>query len=131
MAERGAAVAVALLTLVASNGQAATAYDRTLDLPRPLEVGETAWIVVQVGAIGRGQEIDVTTGNGQDLGTISPFGVRAGQDAGTYTLPLPSEAIRKGRVTIHLTISQPGAPPRPPTTQEVRTLTLKIAPARP
>jgi hypothetical protein len=40
--------------------------------------------------------------------------VRAGQDAGTYTLPVPNDAIRDGRVAIRLTISQQGAARPPP-----------------
>ena len=94
--------------------------------PRPIRAGETAWIEVQVGPIGH-QEIDVTTASGQELGVISPFGVRVGQDAGTYTLPLPGDAIRDGRVTVRLTITQFGAPPRAPTAQEVRSVKLTVA----
>jgi hypothetical protein len=70
--------------------------------------------------------INVTTPSGQPLGTISPFGVRRGQDAGTYTLPVPPDAIRDARVSARLTISQPGAPPRAPTAQEVRGVKLNV-----
>lgn len=120
---------LALLALLAQNANAAPAQqpaqEIVLALPHPLGAGETAFIEVQVGAIGRGREIGVTTASGQQLGVISPFGVRAGQDAGTYTLPVPNDAIRDGRVAIRLTISQQGAA-RAPTTQEVRSVTLKL-----
>jgi hypothetical protein len=122
---RPAAAAFALLALLAQNANAASALD-TLVLPHPLRAGETAWIEVQVGPIGH-QEIDVTTASGQELGVISPFGVRVGQDAGTYTLPLPGDAIRDGRVSVRLTITQFGAPPRAPTAQEVRSVKLTVA----
>ena len=116
----------ALLVLLAQNANVALAQDITLVLPHPLRAGETAWIEVQVGPIGRGQEIDVGTVSGRSLGTISPYGMRLGQDAGTYTLPVPADAIRDGRVSVRLTITQSGAPPRAPTAQEVRTVKLIV-----
>ena len=123
---RGSAAACILFALLAQSGLAA-AGDMTLTLPHPLRAGETAWIEVQVGAIGR-QEIDVTTASGEMLGTISPFGVRVGHDAGTYILPVPQDAIRDGRLSLRLTISQAGAPSRTPTADEVRSVKLGVAP---
>jgi hypothetical protein len=123
---RRAAAALALFALIVQNVNAASALDMTLALPHPLGTGETAAIEVQVGPIGRGQEIDVTTASGQNLGTISPFGVRLGQDAGTYTLPVPANAIRDGGVAVRLTITQGGGPPRAPTAQEVRSVKLTV-----
>jgi hypothetical protein len=105
-------------------GAAATAQELTLALPRPLGAGESAGIEVQLGPITRGRVVTVTTASGEPLGTISPFGTRVGEDAGTYTLPVPAGAIRDGRVAIRLTISQAGGPPRPPTAQEVRSVKL-------
>jgi hypothetical protein len=126
---RRAAAMLALLALLAHNADAAPAQQPTQDivlaLPHPLGAGETAFIEVQVGAVGAGREIGVTTASGQELGVISPFGVRAGQDAGTYTLPVPNDAIRDGRVAIRLTITG-GGTARAPTAQEVRSVKLKI-----
>lgn len=134
--KRPAAVAFALLALVAQSGfapsapaqdaGAAAAQEIALALPHELRAGEAAWLDVQVGRIGRGQEINVTSASGLQLGTISPFGMRLGQDAGTFTLPLPPDAIRDGRVTVRLTISQGGGPPRAPTAQEVRGVKLTV-----
>jgi hypothetical protein len=131
---RRSAVAMALLAHLVLNGNAALAQDAALsiilDLPRPLAAGEAAFIEVQVGPIGRGRTIEVTTASGQPLGVVSPFGVRTGQDAGTYPLPVPQEAIRDGRLSIRLTISQPGGPPRAPTADEVRGVKLGVGPPR-
>jgi hypothetical protein len=118
---------VAAFALLLLTGHAASADDLTLVLPHPLHAGETAWIEVQVGPIGRGREIDVTTGSGQELGAISPFGVRAGQDAGTYTLPVPADAIRDGRVSVRLAITKAGGAPRTPDAQEVRGVKLIVS----
>jgi hypothetical protein len=129
---RPALVAFALSAHLALNGNAASAQsparDVTLQLLRPLAADETAFIIVQVGAIGRGQEIEVTTAAGQPLGVVSPFSVRAGQEAGTYPLPVPRDAIRDGHVSLRLTISQFGAPPRAPTAEEVRNVKLSVGP---
>lgn len=121
--------AVIALALLALTGHAASAQDLTLVLPHPLRTGETAWLQVQLGPIGRGQEVDVTTAAGQELGAISPFGVRVGQDAGTYTLPLPTDAIRDGRVSVRLSLTGTGAAPRTPTAQEVLGVKLIVTSA--
>ena len=121
--------ALALLALVAPHGSAAEAQraerEIVLNLPRPLGAGETAFIEIEVGAVGRGR-IEVTTDTGRALGVVSPFGVRAGQNAGTYTLPVPATAIRDGRVAVRLTM-QARRNDRPPTAQEVRGVKLTIA----
>jgi hypothetical protein len=129
---RPAVVALALSVYLALNGNVALSQDAariiTLDLPEPLAPGATAWIEVQVGPVGSGRRIEVTTGSGQPLGVISPFGTRVGQDAGIYPLPVPQDAIRDGRLSVRLTISQAGAPARAPTADEVRSVKLGVAP---
>jgi hypothetical protein len=129
---RPAVVVFALTAHLALNGNTASAQsaarDMTLLLPHPLAADETAFIVVEIGAIGRGQEVEVTTAAGQPLGVVSPFGVRAGQHAGTYPLPVPRDAVRDGRLSLRLTISQFGAPPRAPTAGEVRSVKLSLGP---
>jgi hypothetical protein len=117
--------AVVLLALLGQSAISAFAQDLTLSLTRPLRAGETAFIEVQVGPIGR-REIDVTTASGAPLGTISPFGVRLGQDAGTYPLPVPKDAIRNGRLSVRLRISDPGGSSRAPTAAEVRGVKLVV-----
>jgi hypothetical protein len=127
---RPGVAALALFAHLVLNGNAALAQEAarsmTLELPRPLAAGETAYIEVQLGPIGRGRTIEVTTAAGQPLGVVSPFGVRAGQDAGTYPLPVPQDAIRDGRLSIRLMISQPGGGPRAPTADEVRSVKLGV-----
>jgi hypothetical protein len=127
--------ALALLMLAAppalAQNESATAQSLTLALPRAMVPGETAWIEIELGAISKGRVVTVTTADGQPLGTISPFGARPGQDAGTYPLPVPAGVVRDGRVAIRVTISDlGGGPPRAPTAQEVRGIKLGIGPAR-
>jgi hypothetical protein len=124
---RLAAAALALLALAAPQ-RAAQAQradgEIVLTLPRAIGAGETAFLEIEVGAIGRAQ-IEVTTDTGQPLGTVAPFGPRAGQDAGGFTLPVPASAIRDGRVTLRLTVRH-GGTRRPPTAEEVRGAKLSI-----
>ena len=115
----------------AAGGAAGTAHELTLALPHPLRDGESAGIELRLGAIARGRAVTVTTASGEPLGTISPFGTRVGEDAGTYTVPVPADAIRDGRVAIRLTITQAGGPPRSPTAQEVRGVKLTTGGAPP
>lgn len=120
---RGAAT-FALLMLLAQCGRAAPQQDFLLTLPHPLQAREHAYLEVTLGAIGPGQEIDVTTADGQELGVISPHGIRLGQAAGAYTLPIPATAIRRDRIAIRLTVTRAGAAPRAPTPQELRDVKL-------
>jgi hypothetical protein len=103
----------------------------TLVLPHPLRAGETAWIEVKAGTLNRGAEIEITTTAGRSLGVISPFGIPPGQQAGTYTVPLPADAISDDRVSLRLTLNQHGRAQRAPTAKEVRSVRVKIMPAAP
>lgn len=108
------------ISLLLAQGGCAAARDMTLMLPQPFDAGDSAYIEVQVGVIGPGHEIEVKTADGRTLGVISPHGIRAGRAVGIYTLPLPADAIRKGRVGITLMITRSDAAPRPPDADEVR-----------
>jgi hypothetical protein len=133
MRRAAAAFAVlALSALLAPQRSAAEARDSAreivLNLPRPMAAGETAFIEVEIGALGRGQRVEITAAD-RSVGAISPFGVHAGQDTGTYTLPIPPDAVRDGRVALRVTVRQ-GGTSRPPTAQEVRGIRLSIVGAR-
>ncbi len=117
--------AFAFVMLYAQCGRAA-AQDMTLTLPQPFDAGDTAYIEVQVGVIGPGQEIEVKTADGRTLGVISPHGIRAGRAAGVYTLPLPADAICKDRVGITLMVTRSDAAPRSPNADEVRGVRLVV-----
>ena len=105
--------------------QSGDARETTLTLPHALRKGETAWLLVEVGAIDSNQ-IQLMTQDGHPLGTISPYGVRSGQAAGTYTVPVPAEDLGNGRLVLRLSVLQSGHAPRAPTTEEVKSLRLLI-----
>ena len=109
----------------AQSRQAGDAREMTLTLPHALRKGETAWLLVAVGAVGH-NEIQLTTQSGQSLGTISPFGIRSGQAAGTYTIPVPAEALSGRRLVLRLSVPQAGGLQRATTTEEVKSVRLVI-----
>ena len=76
-----------------------------MTMPHPLRTGESATLEVRVGPIPRGEQIRVTTAAGKQLGVLAPYGLRAGQEAGTFTVPLPPAAIHGDRVAVKLTIT--------------------------
>jgi hypothetical protein len=128
--QRFVSVAVALLALLAPHPSSAETVgagrEVVLDLPRPIRPGETAFVEIDVGAVARGAQIALSSGTGRELGVVSPFGARPGQDAGRFTVPVPSDAIRDGRIVVRVTIRH-GDTRRAPTDREVRGLTVNIA----
>ncbi|MGB7845198.1 MAG: hypothetical protein WBL63_06255 [Candidatus Acidiferrum sp.] len=121
--------ALAFFALLAQPACAAVGRVVTLVLPHPLHAGDTAWIELKVGAIERGAEIEIATTEGRTLGVISPFGIPSGHQAGTYTIPLPADAISNDRVSLRLTLNQHGHAQRAPTAKEVKSIRVKIRPA--
>ncbi|HEF5871418.1 TPA: hypothetical protein SAY52_002015 [Burkholderia cenocepacia] len=111
-------MAPALLALAAMCA-AAGGRDVTLVLPRAPRAGDTVFVEVDVGAIGAGQEIDVQTSSGERLGTISPYGVKSGRAAGTYTLPVPADAVCGRRLALRITITRASGGARAPEPREV------------
>lgn len=119
---RAPLTALAFVIFLAQYTHGEAGRDVTLTLPHALRVGEAAWLEIDVGPLARGDEIDITTTSGRSLGTISPYGIRSGQAAGTYTVPLPADAIAGDRVSLRLTLGQ-----RAPTLDEVKSVRLKIS----
>lgn len=97
----------------------------TLTLSHALQKDETAWLLVEVGVIGR-EQIQLTTQHGRPLGTVSPLNVRAGQAAGTYAVPVAPAYFDNLRLALRLSVMQSGGASRAPTKQEVKSLRLVI-----
>jgi hypothetical protein len=125
--------AYVLTTLLAQGGGAATppnAQRIVLDLPRAPAAEEAVWLNVRVGALARGARILVMSDDGTLLGAISPFAVVPGQEAGTYTIPLPESAVREGRVAVRLVVEGPRKATRPPMESEVENVGLVYVPVK-
>ncbi len=96
-----------------------------LVLPRTLSANEVVWIELKLGAVQRGAEIEIETKSGKTLGVVSPHGIRSGDDAGTYTVPVPPDAISNKRLSLRLTLNH-GRAKREPTPKELKSVRLKI-----
>lgn len=96
-----------------------------LVLPRDLSENEAVVLEVKLGVIANGAQIEIETKTGRTLGAISPHGIRAGNEAGTYVVPIPPEVISDNRVTIRLIHSFQDRK-RAPTNKEVKSVRLKI-----
>ncbi|MGO9238779.1 MAG: hypothetical protein ACLP4V_33510 [Methylocella sp.] len=88
-------------------------------LPRPAASNETIGLAVRVGFLPRGTEVEVTTPAGELIGTVSPFGIRDHQPAGTYTFPIRQSMIHDGHVAVSLSVKRAGTQTRAPTPDEV------------
>jgi hypothetical protein len=107
--------------------QTASAPGRVVNLvlPRSLSENEAVAVELKLGVLTRGAEIQVETTSGRLLGVISPYGIRSGNEAGTYTVPVPRDAIANQRISLRIILSYNNSK-RTPTTKEVRSVRLQI-----
>jgi len=96
----------------------------TLTMPHSLRANELVFLEIKLGSLDRGLRVDVETESGRSLGAISPFGVRSGKDAGTYTIPVPADALVKDSLRVRLMIND-GRTKRSPAHEEIRSVVLK------
>ena len=126
--------ACALIALLAQSGDVPAAVTpssagRTvLTLPRPPAEQEAVWLSVRVGVLQRGARVVVFSDDGKLLGAISPFAIVPGKEAGTYTIPLPENSVRDGRVVVRLVVEDREHPTRPATGSEVEDVELVYVP---
>lgn len=100
----------------------------TLTLPRAAASNEAVAVRIAAGVLPRGARIIVRLQSGEIAGSVTPYGVRTGQKAGLYTIPLPQHAIANGTVTLHLELSEKRGGPRAPTEQEVEKVEVVYVP---
>src|SRR4051812_34269025 len=89
LALRSALLAAAVFAPNAAGAAPAGVVD--LEVPRVPGAGEELWLQVRAGTLPRGATIQVASGDGTVLGTVSSFGApRPGAAANaSYTIPLP------------------------------------------
>ena len=125
-------LAAVVLTLSWLNAaRAADARRFELPLPPAPSTQEAPTLAIEVGAIPRGTEIEISTPDGVPIGTVSPFAIRPGQPAGTYLFPLPAEAIQGGRVVVLLSMRRAGVAARAPNAEEVPKVSVVFLRVRP
>jgi hypothetical protein len=101
-----------------------------LVLPRSLTAEEGVSVELKLGVLERGNEIEVETMSGKLLGVISPYGIRSGEEAGTYTVPVPPELVANKRLSLRIILDQHSRGKRAPTNKELRGVRLQITPNR-
>ncbi|WP_408950182.1 hypothetical protein [Lysobacter sp. Hz 25] len=114
------AVVFALALLMVQGGCAASRDYMSLTLPHAPKPGERAFLEVELDALPTGHEVEVSLDTGRRLGVISPHGIRPGRGAGTYTLPLPADAVRDAPLRVRIRITRADAAPREASADEVR-----------
>jgi hypothetical protein len=119
--------AVALAVLLIQGGCATAASALELVLPRAPLPGEQVVILVEVGRLGGAGEIEVATSDGRLLGVVSPYAVRAGQAAGTYTIPVAAERMDGDRIVVRLRVTSSHQAAHPPSADEVLSVRAVIA----
>ncbi|HTQ12335.1 MAG TPA: hypothetical protein VMH86_00565 [Rhizomicrobium sp.] len=124
------AAALALFALLAQGADAPVGRTVTLPLPSSGLQGRLVILEVTVGRLPSGAEIDVTGDRGEPLGTISPFGLKAGAPAGTFPVPIPPSALGGNSLTVTLTLHA-GGTFRAPTEEEVKAIKLVQGPKLP
>ncbi len=123
-------IAAMALLIPAQSAPAAGGRTVALELPHSLRAGETVFVEITTGVLKRGAEILVQTEKGELLGKISPYAVPAGRESGTYSIPVPREAVSNHRLSIKLFLSE-GSSKRAPTEKEVKEIHVRVKPAEP
>ncbi|HEY3579410.1 MAG TPA: hypothetical protein VGK82_02665 [Pyrinomonadaceae bacterium] len=101
-----------------------------LILARSLTAEEGLAVELKLGVLERGNKIKVESMSGKLLGVISPYGIRSGEEAGTYTVPVPPELVSNKRLSLRIVVDQYSRGKRAPTKQELRDVRLQITPRR-
>ncbi|MGI8515243.1 MAG: hypothetical protein ACR2NT_08870 [Acidimicrobiia bacterium] len=101
----------------------------TLALPRQPAADEAVVLRLSVGVLPRQARVVVRTIDGEIAGTIAPFGVRPGREAGVHTIPIPAKAVVGDKVTLRFEILERDAQAgRFPTCAEIKEAKLVFMP---
>lgn len=123
-------VIACLLALTACAHANAWSHRDGIALPRVPAAGERVSLEVELGVIGSGQEVVLRAPDGQLIGTVSPHGIRPGNAAGTYVVPVPDDAVapslEHGRLHLRFVIERAVAAARPASAEEVRNVRAVI-----
>jgi hypothetical protein len=102
----------------------------SLTAPRAAIEGEGFRLRVIAGPLQRGQRIIARLPDGKIVGSVAPYGTRSAEHGGSYILSLPSGAVRDGKLTLHLELSEHDRATRAPTDREVKSVDLLVVPVR-
>lgn len=113
---RSLMIVFACMLLLACAHATQVGDDVVVTLPRPPAAGERIVLEIELGVLGAGEEIVLRTPDGRLIGTASPHGIRPGNAAGTYVVPVPPEIAaarpRRDRLSLRILVERAGAPVR-------------------
>jgi len=121
-------------TAQSGSGSGAQAWDalQSLPLPRLPGADERVLIEVRLGRFNAGQELVLRGADGRLIGSVSPHGIRHRAASGSYSVPVPDDALtgarRKSMLRVSLRVERAGAASRAPRAEEVLMLRAVIAP---
>jgi hypothetical protein len=95
-----------------------------LKLAHPPASGEETWLRVQVGTLPRGALVRVSTADGQVLESVQPFGAKAAQSGGLYTVPLPKGTVVSRRARLRVEVIDSAGAAHAPSAAEVERVEL-------
>src|SRR5262245_54398286 len=102
----------------------------TLVLPQQPTADEMVVAHVTVGDLPPKARIVVRTGDGEIAGTITPYGVRPGQNAGVHTVAVPAKAVAKNKVALRFRSEERRVEKaRGPSPTEIQDIKLVLIPA--
>ena len=121
-----AILALAIVGLAGLALAAGSAPSAPLDLKlaRPPAPGEETWLRVQVGTLPRGTFVRVSTADGKVLESVQPFGAKAAQAGGQYTVPLPKGTVVSGRAKVRVEVVDSAGAAHAPSATEVERVEL-------
>ena len=124
-------IAALLLLLAGCAGGSVQIEDGavTISMPRAAAQDELVTVRVRAGALPRGAVIVVRTATGRIAGSIAPYGVKAGDKAGTHTIPIPEGAVKDGKLPLRFEVQQKGSATRKATKAEVEDVRVTFVPA--
>ena len=95
-------------------------------MPRVPPWQEAVFLELKLGSLARGLRVEVSTPSGRSLGAVSPFGARAGADSGTYTIPVPPDAVSGDHISLIIRINDRGRK-RSPVGKEIQSVEVKVS----
>src|ERR1044072_6252994 len=112
--------------------QTASAPGRVVNLvlPRDMTTDDRLAVELKLGVLQRGDVIRVESMSGKLLGAISPYGLRSGEEAGTYTVPVPAELVSNKRVSLRIVLDHDSRSNAAPAKRVLSNVRLQIAPPR-
>ena len=120
-------VLLCCLLCCGAGGQEA-ALTLTLTVARAPAPGEAIRVRVSAGVLPHGARIIVRTADGKIAGAVAPYGIPPGSKAGVYTIPIPAQEVKDGKLSLSFELKDRYGSVRAPTRDEVEGAEVVLLP---